>query len=110
MNYFLGFVDIEIKVVPDRARALQGPTWNRRTHNVEIDRTFILLVIGFGLLGGLTLLSYSTDAIKLHQKQMEFMLREKKRRERQEAARQAVMEVGSPQAPEPVPPSPRKTT
>jgi hypothetical protein len=76
---------------------------------VEIDRTFIILVIGFGLLGGLTLLSYSADVIKLHQKQMEFMLKEKKRQEQLEAARQAALEARPAQESQPAPHSPRKT-
>jgi hypothetical protein len=60
---------------------------------MEIDRTFIVMVIGFGLLGGLTLLSHSSCVIKLHQKQMEFLEAEKKRKEQQEAARLAALEA-----------------
>jgi hypothetical protein len=60
---------------------------------MEIDRTFIVMVIGFGLLGGLTLLSHSSCVIKLHKKQMEFLEAEKKRKEQQEAAKLAAIEA-----------------
>jgi hypothetical protein len=73
-----------------------------------MDRTFILLVIGFGLLGGLTLLSYSADVIKLHHRQMELMLKEKKRKEELEAARQAALEARPAQESQPGQHSPRK--
>ncbi len=59
---------------------------------MEIDRTFIILVIGFSVLGGLTLLCYSADAIKLQLRQMAFMEEEKKRAHQQHAAQLAAME------------------